>query len=60
MDYTLAALGGCFGPGCKVAHGHDLVGNNFDGSMSSIQESDDPIDNCPANSSKNSFAVCVT
>ncbi|KAI8091745.1 peptidase S8/S53 domain-containing protein [Thamnidium elegans] len=50
VDYTLPALGGCFGKNCKIAYGHDLVGNDFDGTASSIKESNDPIDNCPANS----------
>ncbi|KAG2202783.1 hypothetical protein INT47_004807 [Mucor saturninus] len=50
VDYTLAALGGCFGKGCKIAYGHDLVGNNFNGSLSSIKSSNDPMDDCPANS----------
>ncbi|GAA5802620.1 hypothetical protein HPULCUR_008092 [Helicostylum pulchrum] len=50
VDYTLPALGGCFGENCKIAYGHDLVGNDFDGTASSIKESNDPIDNCPANS----------
>lgn len=52
VDYTHPALGGCFGQGCKFAYGYDLVGNNFNGSTSSIEESNDPIDNCPVNSSK--------
>jgi hypothetical protein len=52
VDYTLPALGGCFGKNCKIAYGYDLVGNDFDGTASSIKESNDPIDNCPANSSK--------
>jgi minor extracellular serine protease Vpr len=30
VDYTLPELGGCFGPGCKVAKGFDFVGDNFD------------------------------
>ena len=30
VDYTLPELGGCFGPGCKVAKGYDFVGDNFD------------------------------
>lgn len=30
VDYTLPELGGCFGPGCKVAKGWDFVGNDFD------------------------------
>ncbi|GAN06055.1 subtilisin-like serine protease PR1C [Mucor ambiguus] len=50
VDYTHPALGGCFGKGCKFAYGYDLVGNNYNGSTSSIEESNDPIDNCPANS----------
>jgi hypothetical protein len=52
VDYTHPALGGCFGKGCKVAYGYDLVGNDFDGSLNSIKPSHDPIDNCPTNSSK--------
>ena len=52
VDYTHPALGGCFGQGCKFAYGYDLVGNNFNGNTSSIEESNDPIDNCPVNSSK--------
>lgn len=52
VDYTHPALGGCFGKGCKIAYGYDLVGNDFDGTIKSIQPSEDPIDNCPLNSSK--------
>ncbi|KAL6898828.1 peptidase S8/S53 domain-containing protein [Trichoderma evansii] len=29
VDYTHEALGGCFGPGCKIAGGYDLVGANW-------------------------------
>ena len=28
VDYTHPALGGCFGPGCKIAGGVDLVNTN--------------------------------
>ncbi|KAF9189019.1 hypothetical protein BGZ50_000985 [Haplosporangium sp. Z 11] len=28
VDYNHPALGGCFGPGCKVAYGTDLVGDD--------------------------------
>ncbi|KAG0227086.1 hypothetical protein BGW41_003976 [Actinomortierella wolfii] len=28
VDYHHPALGGCFGPGCKVAYGYDFVGDN--------------------------------
>ncbi|KFA48007.1 hypothetical protein S40293_02676 [Stachybotrys chartarum IBT 40293] len=30
IDYTHKALGGCFGPGCKVVGGYDLVGMDWD------------------------------
>ncbi|KAF9146907.1 hypothetical protein BG015_011473, partial [Linnemannia schmuckeri] len=30
VDYKHPALGGCFGPGCKVAYGYDFVGDNYD------------------------------
>lgn len=30
VDYTHPALGGCLGPGCKVAGGYDLVHNDGD------------------------------
>ncbi|KAK0384360.1 hypothetical protein NLU13_8447 [Sarocladium strictum] len=29
IDYTHKALGGCFGPGCKVSGGYDLVGYDW-------------------------------
>ncbi len=29
IDYDHPDLGGCFGPGCKVAYGYDLVGDNY-------------------------------
>ncbi|CAI2176444.1 4133_t:CDS:2 [Funneliformis geosporum] len=35
IDYTHPALGGCFGPGCRVAFGYNFVNNT-----------DDPYDNC--------------
>ncbi|KAF4981815.1 hypothetical protein FZEAL_2442 [Fusarium zealandicum] len=30
IDYTHKALGGCFGPGCKIKGGYDLVGSDWD------------------------------
>ncbi|KAF7558786.1 hypothetical protein G7046_g5366 [Stylonectria norvegica] len=30
IDYTHKALGGCFGPKCKVAGGYDLAGEDWD------------------------------
>jgi subtilisin family serine protease len=29
LDYTLPEFGGCFGPGCKVRGGYDLVGDHY-------------------------------
>ncbi|KAL0092230.1 secreted subtilisin-like serine protease [Phycomyces blakesleeanus] len=50
IDYTHPALGGCFGKGCKVAYGYDLVGDDYNGRPESIKESHDPIDSCTSNS----------
>ncbi|CAI2173969.1 3110_t:CDS:2, partial [Funneliformis geosporum] len=35
IDYTHPALGGCYGPGCRVAFGYNFIDDN-----------DDPYDNC--------------
>ncbi|HUE84614.1 MAG TPA: S8 family serine peptidase [Vicinamibacterales bacterium] len=32
IDYHHPDLGGCFGPGCRVAYGHDFVGDAFNSS----------------------------
>jgi subtilisin family serine protease len=32
IDYDHPDLGGCFGPGCRVSRGFDLVGDNFNAS----------------------------
>ncbi|KAJ1549536.1 hypothetical protein HK405_013213 [Cladochytrium tenue] len=44
--YTHPALGGCFGSGCKVAFGYDLVGDNYNGSTASLAPDNDPMDDC--------------
>lgn len=36
IDYTHPALGGCFGPGCKVIGGTDLVGDDYDGTNTPV------------------------
>jgi subtilisin family serine protease len=36
IDYTHPALGGCFGPGCKVIGGTDLVGDNYNGTNTPV------------------------
>ncbi|KAH0289101.1 subtilisin-like protein [Aureobasidium namibiae CBS 147.97] len=45
IDYNHPALGGCFGPGCKVAHGYDLVGDNYDGTNIPVPDPD-PYSGC--------------
>ncbi|KAI9366771.1 peptidase S8/S53 domain-containing protein [Zopfochytrium polystomum] len=52
--YKHPALGGRFGPGCKVAFGYDLVGDAFGSSVEggrielSTAPDSDPIDDCSA------------
>lgn len=29
VDYRHPSLGGCFGPGCKISFGYDLVGDDY-------------------------------
>ncbi|KAF9133818.1 hypothetical protein BGW39_008861 [Mortierella sp. 14UC] len=43
IDYNHPALGGCFGPGCKVAFGHDFVGDDYTG-KNKPKPSGDPMD----------------
>ncbi|KAI9325422.1 peptidase S8/S53 domain-containing protein, partial [Zopfochytrium polystomum] len=44
--YKHPALGGCFGPGCKVAFGLDLVGDALSAGNPTVAMDDDPIDDC--------------
>ncbi|KAK3323071.1 peptidase S8/S53 domain-containing protein [Apodospora peruviana] len=44
-DYLHPALGGCFGEGCLVSYGADLVGDAFNGKNTPRPDSD-PLDNC--------------
>lgn len=51
IDYHHPDLGGCFGPGCRVAIGYDFVGNAFNADPSSalyspIPAPDDNPDDC--------------
>ncbi|KAJ3469456.1 hypothetical protein MRS44_003521 [Fusarium solani] len=43
VDYTHPALGGCFGPGCLVSFGTDLVGDTYNGKNAATPD-DDPQD----------------
>lgn len=45
VDYTHPDLGGCFGPGCKIFQGYDLVGDDYNGTNEPVPD-DDPFDNC--------------
>ncbi|KAG0202277.1 hypothetical protein BGX28_005162 [Mortierella sp. GBA30] len=36
VDWTHPALGGCFGPGCRVAYGWDFVGDQYTGKNSPV------------------------
>ncbi|ORY59256.1 serine-type endopeptidase-like protein [Pseudomassariella vexata] len=45
VDYTHPALGGCFGEGCLVSYGYDLVGDNYTGSNTPVPDTD-PYDGC--------------
>ncbi|KAF9872418.1 subtilase [Colletotrichum karsti] len=45
IDYTHPALGGCFGPGCLVEYGSDIVGDAYDGTNAPIPD-DDPFEEC--------------
>ena len=43
VDYKHPALGGCFGPGCLVAYGHDFIGS---GSLGDPKPDPDPWEDC--------------
>lgn len=44
VDYTHPALGGCFGAGCRVAGGYDLVGDAWVAGAGDPAPDDDPRD----------------
>lgn len=43
VDYLHPALGGCFGEGCLVSFGYDLVGDDYTGGNTPVPD-DDPFD----------------
>lgn len=46
VDWRHPALGGCFGPGCLVEYGYDLVGEDYNGDPSTLAPDDDPWEEC--------------
>ncbi|KAG8164309.1 hypothetical protein KVR01_006227 [Diaporthe batatas] len=46
VDYTHPALGGCFGEGCLVAYGYDLVGDAYAGAGDTPRPDGDPMTSC--------------
>lgn len=42
VDYNHPALGGCFGQGCKIGGGTDLVGDNYNGSNTPVPGTSPP------------------
>ncbi|KAF2652507.1 serine endopeptidase [Lophiostoma macrostomum CBS 122681] len=50
VDYDHPALGGCFGDGCLVSYGTDLVGDNYTGFNTPVPD-DDPDDQCEGHGS---------
>ncbi|KAJ1930663.1 hypothetical protein IWQ60_000060 [Tieghemiomyces parasiticus] len=46
LDYKHRAFGGCFKTaGCRITHGYDFVGDQFDGHNTPVPD-DDPMDTC--------------
>ncbi|KAG8859613.1 hypothetical protein FRB91_007499 [Serendipita sp. 411] len=43
IDWSHPTLGGCFGPGCKVASGYDFVGDDYSGTNTPVPDND-PMD----------------
>src|SRR5258706_10437627 len=46
IDYNHPDLGGCFGPGCRVAFGYDLVGDAYDANTNPNPVPDNNPDDC--------------
>lgn len=46
IDYDHPDLGGCFGPGCRVAYGYDLVGDAYTGPGGTPPVPDGDPDDC--------------
>ncbi len=46
IDYNHPDLGGCFGDGCRVAFGYDLVGDDYESRYETAPVPDDDPDDC--------------
>ncbi|KAH6695515.1 subtilase [Plectosphaerella plurivora] len=46
VDWRHPALGGCFGPGCLIEYGYDLVGENYNGDPTTLSPDEDPYEQC--------------
>ncbi|KAK9761442.1 hypothetical protein K7432_013654 [Basidiobolus ranarum] len=44
IDYNHPALGGCFGPKCRVRYGWDFLGDNFNEENPKLMPDSDPMD----------------
>ncbi|KAI9346747.1 peptidase S8/S53 domain-containing protein [Zopfochytrium polystomum] len=53
--YKHPALGGCFGPGCRVAFGWDFVGDDYD-TTQELKPDGDPLNTCKGGSHGTSVA----
>ena len=45
VDYTNPILGGCYGSGCHISFGYDLVGDDYTGGNTPVPD-DDPFADC--------------
>ncbi|KAH7360268.1 subtilisin-like protease [Rhexocercosporidium sp. MPI-PUGE-AT-0058] len=45
VDWHHPALGGCFGPGCKISFGKDFIGDSYDETGIPVTD-DDPLATC--------------
>lgn len=46
VDYSHPGLGGCFGEGCPISHGYDLVGDDYNTTSNTLNPGPLPITTC--------------
>jgi minor extracellular serine protease Vpr len=59
VDYHHPDLGGCFGPGCRVAYGHDFVGDDYDYEAGSAPVPDADPDDCSGHGTNVAGAIAA-